>query len=141
MNPRYVLFSAAFLAAGCGGKSIVPVSGRVTFDGKPAAGVHVSFQPMGIAGEKNPGGGSYAITDADGRFTLKMVESDAAGAVVGQHRVEVTSRLVEDNAHDTRSKPADPKAFIPPKFNRDSKLTFDVPGGGTKDANFDLTTK
>jgi hypothetical protein len=58
---------------GCGGSTVAPVSGRVILDGKPLAGIHVSFQPTGGGKEQNPGGGSYAITDDSGGFTLRMV--------------------------------------------------------------------
>jgi hypothetical protein len=127
---------------GCGGgPKLVAVSGRVTLDGRPASGVHVGFQPVAAAGEKYPGGGSYAITDSDGRFTLKLVENDRTGAIVGKHRVEITSRQQADDATDSIQKSGRPKAVVPPKYNRESNLTFDVPGDGTTDANFDLTTK
>jgi hypothetical protein len=109
-------------------------------DGHPAAGVHVGFQPI-TEGGRNPGGGSYAITDSDGRFTLKMVEDDRTGAVVGKHRVEIASRQQADDTTDSVQKAGRPKAVVPPKFNRESKLTFDVPSGGTTEANFDLTSK
>jgi hypothetical protein len=129
------------LLSGCGGLRVVPVSGRVTLDGKPAAGVHVGFQPVATAGNNNPGGGSYAITDDDGRFTLRMVEGGQSGAVVGKHRVEITTRGAEaDSGTDTRPKTGAPKTVIPPKYNRNSDLTFEVPSGGTDKADFTLTS-
>ena len=142
MRPRFTLMLVACLAAGCGGgESVAPVSGRVTLDGQPAAGVHVGFQPLAVGDNKNPGGGSYAITDADGRYTLRLVESDRPGAVVGKHRVEITTRVgVADDLHDTRPKAANPKAAIPVKFNRESTLTFEVKPG-PNEANFDLKSK
>lgn len=124
------------LAAGCGPAGVVPVSGRVTLNGQPLANVHVSFQPIAAGTEVNPGGGSYAFTDADGRFTLRLVEGDAPGAVVGKHRVEITPRNVDDD-RDRRGKGA--VTGVPAKYNRHSDLTFDVPRGGTDQANFTLT--
>jgi hypothetical protein len=143
MHRFLVLLAAVPIAAlGCGGgPKLVAVSGRVTLDGHPAAGVHVGFQPVAAAGEKYPGGGSYAITDSDGRFTLKLVENDRTGAIVGKHRVEIASRQQADDATDSIQKSVRPKAVVPPKYNRESQLTFDVPGDGTTDANFDLTSK
>jgi hypothetical protein len=136
-----ILPAVVLAAAGCGGgPNVVAVSGRVTFDNHPAVGLHVGFQPI-TEGGRNPGGGSYAITDADGRFTLKMVEDDRVGAVVGKHRVEIATRQQADDATDSVQKAGRPKAVIPPKYNRESKLTFDVPSGGTTEANFDLTSK
>ena len=141
MRPRFALLVVACLAAGCAGRSAVPVSGRVTLDGKPVVGVHVSFQPVATGGDKNVGGGSYAITDADGRFTLRLVEGGSTGAFVGKHRVEITTRTGVDNATDTRVKPPDPKTVIPAKYNRNSDLTFEVPPGGTDSADFALTSR
>jgi hypothetical protein len=131
-----LLALALSLAAGCGGAGVAPVSGRVTLNGQPLANVHVSFQPVAAGTDLNPGGGSYAITDADGRFTLRTVEGDRPGAVVGKHRVEITPRNTDDDA-DRRGKGA--AAGVPAKYNRNSQLTFDVPRGGTDQANFALT--
>src|SRR5262245_63329778 len=141
MRTRLFLLLVAAGAAGCGARGLAPVSGRVTLDGSPAAGVHVSFQPVGGEGQKNPGVGSYAITDSDGRFTLKTVDKDAAGAVVGKHRVEITTRGVEaDDQTDMRPK-GRPKAVIPLRYGQSSDLTFDVPAGGTSTADFPLKSK
>ena len=124
------------LAAGCGRAGVAPVSGRVTLNGQPLANVHVSFQPAAAGKDHNPGGGSYAITDANGRFTLRLVEGDAPGAVVGRHRVEITPRNSDDDI-DRRGKGA--VAGVPARYNRNSDLTFDVPAGGTDKADFSLT--
>jgi hypothetical protein len=123
------------LAAGCGRGGVVPVSGRVTLNGQPLANVHVSFQPVAVGKDLNPGGGSYAITDADGRFTLRLVEGDTAGAMVGNHRVEITPRNSDDDI-DRRGKGA--VTGVPARYNRNSELTFDVPAGGTDKADFPL---
>jgi hypothetical protein len=136
--PLALLLTAA---AGCGGEhKVAPVSGRVTLDGQPLAGAHVGFQPIAAQGEVYAGGGSYAFTDADGRYTLRMVESDRSGAVVGKHRVEIVVRNQDvDDLADRRTKA--PKATIPAKYNRDSTLTFDVPSGGTDKADFELKSR
>src|SRR5262245_52238165 len=138
MSPRFALLLALPLAAGCGRSGVGPVSGRVTLDDKPLANVHVSFQPMAVGSDQNPGGGSYAITDADGRYTLRLVEGDRPGAFAGKHRVEITSRNETDDDSDRRGRPPTPRVVVPAKFNRNSDLTYEVPPGGTSDANFDL---
>src|SRR5262245_49769541 len=124
--------------AGCSSSKIAPVSGRVTLDGKPLAGVHVSFQPIGRPGEMNPGGGSYAITDAEGQFKLLLVEGEQPGAFVGKHRVEITARSEPIPANVDLAKRPTPKVFVPAKYSRNSELTFEVPPGGTAAANFEL---
>jgi glycine/D-amino acid oxidase-like deaminating enzyme len=131
---------AVFLAAGCSSSKIAPVSGRVTLNGKPLAGVHIGFQPIGKPGELNPGGGSYAITDADGQFRLLLVDGEQPGAVIGKHRVEITGRSEVPANIDPPKRPP-PKVFVPAKYSHNSELTFDVPPGGTSAANFELKSQ
>src|SRR5215213_7041646 len=134
MRRSLVPFALALtLVAGCGRGGAVPVSGRVTLNGQALANVHVSFQPVAVDKDHNPGGGSYAITDADGRYALRMVEGDASGAVVGKHRVEITPRNTDDD-FDRRGKGA--VTGVPARYNRHSELTFEVPAGGTDRADF-----
>jgi hypothetical protein len=123
---------------GCGSGNVAPVSGRVTLDGEPAANVRVTFQPLGSADNRNPGAGSYAVTDADGYYTLTVVGTHRSGAVVGKHRVSIqSSHGPSAEFPDAPPKPANP---IPTKYNKESKLEFDVPKGGTTGADFALTT-
>jgi hypothetical protein len=130
-----------FASVGCSGSRIAPVSGRIALDGKPLAGVHVSFQPIAKAGEMNPGGGSYAITDSGGQFTLLLVEGEQPGAVIGKHRVEITARSEPPPANIDLAKRPPPKVFVPAKYSRNSELTFEVPPGGTAAANFELKSQ
>jgi len=125
------------LAAGCSGPRVVPVSGRVTLNGQPLANVHVSFQPVSVGTDQNPGGGSYAITDNDGRYTLKLVHGDTPGAVIGKHRVAITPRNTDDDV-DRRGKGA--VTGVPAKYNLNTELSFDVLPGGTDKADFPLTS-
>jgi hypothetical protein len=138
--PRTIPFLLLVLS-GCGSQTLVPVSGRVTLDGKPASRVHVGFQPIASAGRQNPGGGSYAITDDAGNFTLRLVETDQPGAVVAKHRVELTPRNDTDDDRDRRGRAPKLPLVIPPQYNRESQLTFEVPHGGTTDANFDIRSQ
>jgi hypothetical protein len=128
------------MSAGCSSSNIAPVAGRVTLDGKPLAGVHVSFQPIAKAGEMNPGSGSYAMTDSEGQFKLLLVEGEQPGAIVGKHRVEITARSEIPANIDVAKRPP-PKVFVPAKYSRNSELTFEVPLGGTAAANFELTSQ
>jgi hypothetical protein len=142
MKSRLALVVAALCCgAGCQpSANIVPVSGRVTLDGKPLAGVHVSFEPIAPKGKLEAGGGSYAIADGDGKYKLLMVDGEKPGAVVGKHRVAFTARSQVPDDIDLPTKPPPPVA-VPDKFSRNSELTFEVPAGGTTSANFDLTSK
>lgn len=129
---------------GCSGSKYVPVSGIVSLDGKPYGKAAVSFQPIGTSENPNPGRGSSAYTDENGRFVLFSDEHD--GAVVGKHRVRITTRAKElagepgigspDGAPvERRVEP------IPPEWNALSDKEFDVPAGGTDKADFDIVTK
>ena len=136
-----VLFLAALLpfVAGCGGTKFAPVSGRVTMGGKPLAGVVVSFQPIAESRNVDPGPGSTAITDADGRFTLISQLDKRTGAVVGKHRVRISPAGEgpagdADAADPKTKKPAGPT--IPAAYNSKSDLEFTVPQEGTDQANF-----
>jgi hypothetical protein len=130
--------ASAILAAGCGpGYGTAPVSGRITLDGQPLAGASVTFQPMAKDGISSTlGMGSYGATDAEGRYSLKLIESDAPGAAVGAHRVQV-SLPVENAGSDASSGRASDK--VPSRYRGvDSELIFTVPDDGTSEANFDL---
>src|SRR6516165_6575723 len=84
------------LALGCGGRPrTAPVSGVVRMDDKPLAGAHVNFQPI-ASRDRDPGPGSYGKTDGQGRYTLRLVDPDQPGAVVGEHRVSISLRGGEE---------------------------------------------
>ncbi|MBN2295291.1 MAG: hypothetical protein JXM70_22865 [Pirellulales bacterium] len=129
------------ILAGCGGDSyqLAPVSGQVRLDGQPLGECQVRFQPLAISENKvNPGPGSFAVTDEQGRFTLKAINPTRPGAVVGKHRVWLNT-----------SKPAGPMESesgrmtpekVPAKY-RNGQIEFDVLPEGTDQANFDLSSK
>lgn len=147
---RWIFFLIGLWSAtlpGCskgGGKQTALVSGKVTVDGKPAGDVRVSFQPIlaapsnDNAKSKDAGVGSYATTDADGKFTLRFSDTDAPGAVVGMHNVRLSDKLAESN-EDGGPVKAKPARF-PAKYS-DGSLTFEVKPEGTTEANFDLASK
>jgi hypothetical protein len=77
--------SLLFLAIpGCGdsGPTIVPVSGTMTFKGKPVANALVTFMP-------EHGRPSSAQTDDEGRFTLSY-DREHEGVLVGKHKVWIS---------------------------------------------------
>ena len=141
----HLLAVGALLAAalGCGGSKFVPVSGVVTLDGKPYGKAAVSFQPVGDKSNPNPGRGSSAYTDENGKFVLISDEND--GAVVGTHLVRITTRANElatqEGVGSSDGAPVKRAERIPPAWNSDSTKTFEVPPGGTDKANFDISTK
>jgi hypothetical protein len=153
MPPRRLLILAilAGLSAGCRREEYQTalVSGRVTLDGQPVARVAVMFQPVAPPGNINPGPGSYGITDAQGRYTLRLMGKETPGAVVGKHKVRIENYTEPDLPSATagglpddrpkRSKP--PGLPIPLKYNAITPLLeYDVPAAGTDSANFELTS-
>jgi len=122
------------VAAGCNWSSgIVPVSGRVTLNGQPLQGASVSFQPVSPRENERPtASGSAGKTDADGRFTLRLIDPDREGALVGKHTVTITT------ASGAKSDGAAAGGERVPKAWRDGTQRFEVPSGGTTAANFDL---
>ncbi|HEY1189763.1 MAG TPA: hypothetical protein VGE74_19095 [Gemmata sp.] len=84
--------------AGCGGKlTPVPVSGTVTYKGKPVAGATVTF--VRGTGALTNGELALGTTDANGRFELTShfgPDTSGAGAVAGEYKVTI-SKLVPPN--------------------------------------------
>src|SRR2546423_891968 len=110
--------AALSLLAGCGSTAkVAPVSGAVTLDGKPLANAHLVFQPEATGGKTNIGVGSYGDTDAGGKYTLRLQDTDQPGAVVGKHRVEIDIKVQADD-RDPKLRP--PTKRLPAKYNRNS---------------------
>ena len=129
---------ACLLLAGCGGKSpFAPVAGVVRLNGKPLAGAAVSFEPV-ISDKATYGPGSFAITDGDGRFQLKVSAEKKSGALIGKHTVRISlpdsPKGDPGGAHLTRE-------LLPARYNSKSELAFNVPAEGTQTADFELKDK
>lgn len=141
---------------------VAAVSGRVTFDGVPAARVRVRFSPLGSTAEVGPP--SEGTTADDGRFILRLCRENAGeGAVVGEHVVTITGLEAHDELIDmirsqANGSPKDtpgvqgqtptlqlpkaeelPTVRIPKRYQR--SLRYTVPKQGTDRADFVLTAK
>jgi hypothetical protein len=127
-------------ALGCGKSyKIAPVAGRVTLDNKPLANAAVSFYPTGVKDAPYASG----TTDGQGNYKLEVLagRSREDGAVVGEHRVEIS---ISSKTLGRKIDPAKMKRgqdLLPAKYNTDTKLTCTVPPEGKADANFDLKSK
>ena len=115
---------------GCGGAGHgeVPVSGQVTYDGEPVAGLQITFQPI-AKDASGFGPGSFGRTDAQGRFSMRTVWPDAPGAIPGKHRVQLSFE---------RGPPE--RARLIPKEYRDGTAVYEVPPAGTDQAHIELTS-
>ncbi len=142
-----VLYFALWLTlaciSGCGnnGKSLAPVSGLITLDGKPLAEGSVVFQPIAPPGSTIAGKGSAAFCDAEGRYKLETIAGEP-GAIVGDHRVRIYGpRKGAQVSSEIDGGGVAPLEVVPEKYNYATTLTFVVSSEGTAEANFDLTTK
>ena len=138
---RLAIPTFALLVAGCGGSSgMAPVSGSVTYKGKPVAKANVSFTPV-----EGTGRAAAGFTDDSGRYTLgTLTASD--GARAGKYRAAVIARGPDrpPKAGETGSgmpgemMPGDP--VIPTKYFQaeTSGLTFEVKRGSNR---FDIELK
>lgn len=142
MKMRAVSFGLVLvllLLAGCtpGSSAIVPVSGIVTLDGQPLAGANVSFQPItdkAVAGQA--GIGSYGKTDEQGRYTLRLIDPDQPGALVGKHTVTVTTAVAANPESD------EIKLKQPERISAKSRTQeIEIPAGGTDKADLKLSSR
>jgi len=71
-----MVFSIASL--GCKGKdySVAPVSGTITYEGKPIDNLGVCFSPEPVDGNYSVGPYSKGTTDSSGKFSLKTRYDD-----------------------------------------------------------------
>ena len=142
------LLCLASLGCGPGGPAAGDVTGVVTLDGKPLTNSLVTFSPE--AG----GPASTGKTDAEGKYELYRIEGK--GAVLGKHKVSVTTLQEAAAAAAMSSDSADyakqamggaatdyNKAAvverIPARYNAQTELSFEVKSGDNT-ANFDLKT-
>lgn len=136
-----MLLAALALAAapGCKPKeAVAPVSGVATYKGAPLAYCSIFFTPIAPA---NPDLciTSVGKTDAEGRFELTTTELDARkGAVVGKHKVAFKFMQWGTEFNEDEGPEAVDVPMLPKEYTEGSKITFDVPEGGTDSANFEL---
>lgn len=122
---------------GCSSRGDQPelgtVTGTITLDGQPLAGVAVVFQP-------DNGRPSRGMTDAQGKYELTYIRQ-TKGAKVGPHRVEIApseegevEEVEEAEGGDGEEQQASPKpksgkSAVPARYNVKSELKADVKSG------------
>ncbi|QDV70147.1 hypothetical protein Poly24_38660 [Rosistilla carotiformis] len=133
------------LAAGCDGgpplADVYPASGRVLLDGKPVEGVSVSLLPeAGVSGR-----GGFALTDANGAFTVTSVEGQD-GVQPGKYKVLFQKLAQPDGSPiPPGASAADVGAenILPPAYNSPEMCTMfaDIQAGTNPEMEFDLNSK
>jgi hypothetical protein len=121
---------------GCGGsreevQELLPVSGKVTWNGKPLPQATILYLPQGkgdVSAGKTDDSGEYSLTYANGQ----------PGAVPGVHRVEIrTGGEALDADGNIISESAE---ILPDRYNVNSRLLTEVKAGSSQ-INFDLKSK
>ena len=127
--------------AGCNrGVPTASVEGVVTLDGKPLQDIRVLFQPDNKSGEAGVTG-SFGLTDAAGKFVLKLSDSQNEGAVVDFHKVTLADKLSEDpKDSDAGGFGKTTKSRIPVQYTTEPPK-FEVKSGKVNQANFELKSK
>jgi len=115
---------------GCSGSGVPlgKVTGKVTLDGQPLAGVIINFKP-------EDGRAATGTTDAEGIYSLEY-SYDEMGAKVGPNTVMLEWPLEAGEVGDSA-----PRKPIPAKYTGlNSELKVDVQKGKNT-LDFDLTSK
>jgi hypothetical protein len=101
----FAVVSSGLVGCSPSGPTLYPVTGSVTFDGKPAEGAVVVFQPAAGGAGLNPSG----TVGADGKFTLST-HPHGAGAPAGDYAVTVTWYPPDARSQDN------PKNKLPARY-------------------------
>jgi hypothetical protein len=135
--PGRVASALVVMLAGCAeesGPPRLPVSGKVTLDGKPLPSGTITFLPAGK-------GAAASVPITDGSFIVGRSE----GPGPGTHKVEIVS--VQETGKRIKS-PDDPIAsieevrnLIPARYNAGSQLQVEVKSEGENSFQFDLTSR
>jgi hypothetical protein len=143
MRLRCFVLPALLVSFGCGQPyKVAQVSGKVSMDGKPLPKALVTFVPMGSKENDAPGPTAWGATDDEGRYSLSITPAKP-GAVVGKCRIFITT-IHSDPAVGDRDAGGPVRRVrdkVPEKYNKKTELVFDVPAGGTDQANFDLRSR
>jgi len=125
------LFLMALSATGCGvgGPPLGTVTGMVTLDGKPLAGVSVQFDP----GHIRPASG---VTDNEGRYSLSFLPG-TEGAPLGKNTVRIYPQTTDSAGDDLPDSQIVP---IPARYNEKSELWVEVTAG-VNSFDFDLESQ
>ena len=132
-----------------GVEGVVPVSGTVTYQGKPVEGANVIFAPEAPAARSASG-----TTEADGRFQLTTLQPDD-GALCGKYKVaiskvQVANAMTAEEMTSAEARKKFEKNGGPPKLDVKSELpedyqdaassglTAEVTDSGANDFTFDL---
>lgn len=116
-NCRSVLVGALFIVglAGCPGSddigSTVPVSGKVTIDGKPLESGTVTYHAEESKGNKTKAGVTGIVKNGEYTLNTGSVTSNRSGAPPGWYKVTIST--APQMMGQATAAPTDPKGFDP----------------------------
>jgi len=129
MSQALHLLLALFLLSliGCGGSGLVPVTGKVTLDGKPLTSGNVAFHPSGTTPA------AYGTIQSDGTYVA--LTGTGKGMMPGAYRitVEAFGEIPKTGFQEAETVPP---SLVPEKYRvpTTSGLEYTVPAdGGTFD--------
>jgi len=131
---------------GCGGGSslkapeLVPISGKITLDGKPLSSAQILFQPKG----GTAGQGAYASSDENGAFSLKY-NNGQEGCPKGEYVVLISKLAMKDGSDVPAGQTAadvDARDIIPAQYkDPDAPLNSTTVTAANTNYNIDLKSK
>ncbi|MEN1680069.1 MAG: hypothetical protein AAGJ46_10780 [Planctomycetota bacterium] len=139
----FAVLAAGVMATGCNDSPFeyANVEGQVVLDGTPVPAAKVIFMPAFSTEDGEAGPYSQGVTDDEGRYRLETMESDPrSGAVVGPHRVIVTTKQSRLDPDELDREIIDVPESIPWRYTyyKRTPLKFDVPSEGSETADFAL---
>ena len=130
------LLLVCLLSAGCGsasGPPLYPVTGKVTFDGKPIEDGRILFREA--QGQKR--GFSGAIKN--GQYSLEATEGKMSVSITAAR--EVPGKFEESPAGPDEPKVPVREMYIPKKYNSETTLEATVGNSGSNNVNFELKSE
>ena len=116
--------------SGCGSGTKSPVSGTVTFDGKPLASGAIQFIPDDLSKGRSEG-----AVIKDGSYKIPADH----GLEPGSYSVSITSSKPAAQAVDMPGKPQFDEELIPLRYNQKSELKRTVEKGKAQKFDFNLS--
>jgi hypothetical protein len=107
----------------------LPITGSVKYQGRPASGLMVTFQPL------SPETGGSGGQVMDGEFSIQAID----GLRPGKYLVRIydVASYSGEPARDGNGNPV-PSIKVPPQYNDSSKLTIEVKGGDANHFSFEI---
>lgn len=138
---RRMACCAIVLVMGCGKPpadapvtTLLPVTGTINVNGKPASGAHVTFHPVDGVSAVTPSG----VVDETGQFRLTTY-APADGAPAGSYRITVSwAELIRGGSDPEYGREKLPVKFQNPDL---SGLVCEVKPDSTEPLSFSLKTR